>query len=122
MPSGARGYVVRAPVELFDVIQIAARGPEHIYYPKGGLQQDVPESVCRAAMIRTRAHKLIHRPLGVGELYDLTADSRELNNLHGRFEYGGVRRDLEHQLLDWYVRTSDVTPFDEDPRALPSVS
>ncbi len=176
VPGGARGHVVREPVELFDVMattldlagiparhthfarslapqlggaagdpdravyaeggydphephafegrptdQIAARGPENIYYPKGRLQQDAPESVCRAAMIRTGTHKLIHRPLGVGELYDLTADPRELHNLHGRPEYEGVRRDLERRLLDWYVRTGDATPFDEDPRGLPPV-
>lgn len=99
---------------------IAGRGPDHIYYPKGRLQQDVPESVCRATMIRTLTHKLVHRPLGVSELYDLAADPQELRNVHGREEYAAVQRDLERRLLDWYVRTSDVTPFDEDPRGLPA--
>ena len=71
-------------------------------------------------MIRTPTHKLIHRPLGVGELYDLAADPRELRNVHGWAGYATVQRDLERRLLDWYVRTSDVTPFDEDPRGLPA--
>lgn len=101
---------------------IAGRGPDHIYYPKGRLQQDVPRSVCRATMIRTLTHKLIHRPRGISELYDLSADPHELRNLHSQEAYAAVQRDLERQLLDWYVRTSDVTPFDEDPRGLPAAS
>ncbi len=96
-----------------------ARTPEHIYYPKGKLQQDVPESVCRAAMVRTGAHKLIHRPAGVSELYDLGADPQELHNRHGDPAYADARRDLERRLLDWYVQTADVTPMNEDPRGFP---
>ncbi|MDH7569236.1 MAG: sulfatase-like hydrolase/transferase [Armatimonadota bacterium] len=93
--------------------------PEAIYYPKGKLQQDHPESVSRAAMVRTPTHKLIYRPTGVCELYDLREDPRELNNLYGRTEYAVTQAGLERQLLDWYVHTADVTPFDEDPRGLP---
>ena len=96
-----------------------ARTPEHIYYPKGRLQQDHPESVCRAAMIRTPTHKLVHRPDGLSELYDLRADPKELDNRHGDRALVEVRRDLERRLLDWYVQTSDVTPWDEDPRGFP---
>ena len=97
----------------------SAHQPETIYYPKGRLQQDVPGSVRRATMIRTLTHKLIHRPDGVGELYDLRDDPRELRNRHDAPELAPVRRALEGRLLDWYVRTSDVTPFAEDPRGLP---
>jgi arylsulfatase A-like enzyme len=98
----------------------ALRDPSHIYYPKTRLQQDVPDSVCRATMIRTATHKLVQRPRGVSELYDLRADPQELHNLHGQSAHAGVRHELECRLLDWYVRTSDVTPFDENPRGLPS--
>jgi hypothetical protein len=83
------------------------------------LQQDVPGSVRRTAMIRTLDHKLIHRPGGVSELYDLRADPRECRNVHEQPDYATVRGELERQLLDWYVRTADVTPFAEDPRGLP---
>jgi len=93
--------------------------PAAIYYPKGRLQQDHPESVCRAAMIRTMTHKLIHRPLGVSELYDLTDDPQELHNIHDDTASLTVRRDLERRLLDWYVHTSDVVPWGENPRGLP---
>ena len=98
----------------------AGRTPAHIYYPKGKVQQEHPQSVCRSSMIRTATHKLIHRPAGAGELYDLQADPRELSNVHGRPEFTAIQRDLERRLLDWYVQTSDVTPFDTDPRGLPA--
>jgi arylsulfatase A-like enzyme len=93
-----------------------ARNPDHIYYPKGRLQQTHPNSVCRDVMMRTASHKLVHRPTGVGELYDLAADPRELYNLHGAKEYAEIQAALERRLLDWTIQTADVTPYGEDPR------
>ena len=95
------------------------RAPEHIYFPKGRLQQDVPESVCRATSIRTTTHRLVRRPLGVSELYDLPTDPRELSNVYDRPEYAAVQRDLERRMLDWSIHTADVVPFAEHPRGLP---
>lgn len=94
--------------------------PFHIYYPKGRLQQEHPKSVCRATMIRTMEFKLIRRPLGVSELYDLRHDPQELRNVYGDSGYADVCTRLEQRLLDWYIRTSDVVPWDEDPRGLPA--
>jgi choline-sulfatase len=94
------------------------REPLHIYYPKGRLQQDHPESVCRAAMVRTQTHKLIHRPDGVSELYNLLADPQELSNLHGKDLE--TQQALERRLLDWSIQTADVTPFVEYPRGFPA--
>jgi arylsulfatase A-like enzyme len=96
----------------------AGRGPEHMYYPKGKMQQDHPESVCRSAMIRTMEYKLIYRAEGVSELYDLRADPCELDNVVARREYAAVRADLERRLLEWYLQTADVTPWDEGPRGM----
>ena len=90
--------------------------PGHIYYPKLKLQQDRPESVCRVVMARTQNHKLVHRPGGVSELYDLVTDPRELHNVYGRATHATAQSTLERLLLDWYTRTSDVTPYHEDPR------
>jgi choline-sulfatase len=97
----------------------AGRGEDHVYYPKGRLQQDHPESVCRAVMIRTMTHKLVRRPGGVSELYDLVADPYELDNLWGRPKAAAAQRELERRLLDWFVGTSDAVPHNEDPRGLP---
>lgn len=96
------------------------RDERHIYYPKGRLQQEHPESVGRTVMIRTMSHKLIYRPEGLSELYDLRSDPRELNNVYGQSDHTDGQRELEQRLLDWYVETSDAVPYDEDPRSLPS--
>jgi len=91
----------------------------HIYYPKGKQQQDAPESVCRATMMRTMDYKLVQRPLGVSELYDLRRDPLELNNVYGDPAYAGTRDAMLTELLDWYIRTADTVPVGEDPRGLP---
>ena len=97
----------------------AGRKPEHIYYQKGRLQQDHPESVCRAFMVRTATHKLIYRYHDTCELYDMRADPGELVNLHGNPAAAPAQRELYARLTEWLARTSGVTPRDEDPRGLP---
>ncbi len=92
------------------------RAPGHIYAPKAGLQQRDPLSVCRSVMVRTSHHKMIMRSLDRWELYDLQEDPLELTNRIDDAEYASIRQELEHHLLSWYVRTSDVTPWNEDPR------
>lgn len=92
---------------------------DQIYYPKVHLQQTHRHSVCRAAMVRSPTHKLIYRTADACELYDMVADPRELDNLYGRREAAEVQAALERDLLDFYLGTSDVAPFDENPRGLP---
>ena len=91
----------------------------HPYYPKMRQQQVHPDSVARCAMIRTPAHKLVRRTQGVQELYHLEKDPLELQNVYAKPEFAGIRQKLSERLLEWYMRTSDVTPFDEDPRGIP---
>lgn len=98
------------------------RDEKHIYYPKGKLQQDYPESVCRASMIRTQDYKLVRRTADLSELYDLRRDPRELNNVYGHTSYRTIQAELESQLLDWFIHTADVVPMDEDPRGFPKAS
>jgi len=90
--------------------------PEHIYFPKGRLQQDRPESSERSVMARTASMKLIYRGRGQSELYDLIKDPDELENRYTDPQYDSVRRELEGRLLNWYLHTSDVTPMDRQPR------
>lgn len=90
--------------------------PNMIYYPKGRIQQEHPEASVRCTMVRTADHKLIYRPAEVSELYDLEADPQELHNLYGNPEYAEVQRNLERRLLDWYVHTSDVVPYERQLR------
>ncbi len=93
-----------------------ARDARHIYYPKGELQQTHPDSVGRTVAIRTLTHKLVYRPTGVNELYDFQIDPQELHNRFGDPAYAQVQQALHTRLLEWYVQTSDVTPFEQDAR------
>jgi len=93
-------------------------GEGQIYWPKCMQQQDQPESIRRCTMIRTLAHKLIYRPGGQSELYDLLADPREMTNLYGSSEYAQIQNDLSMRMLDWYVHTADVVPHDLDDRGI----
>lgn len=92
---------------------------DHIYYPKGLLQQRHPASSVRCTMMRTQTHKLIVRPGDVSELYDLAVDPQELRNVHGRSSHAAIQQQLERRMLDWYVHTSDVVPFERQPRGFP---
>jgi len=96
-------------------------GPDSggIYYQKGLQQQARPESVCRCTMIRTLTHKLVRRTRGENELYDLVKDPRELHNVYGDPGYAATRAELESRMLTRYLETSDVVPFDPNPRGLP---
>ena len=96
------------------------RDAGHIYYPKGLQQQQAPESVCRATMVRTMDHKLVMRTHGLCELYDLRDDPRELVNRYQDAAYAPIRQSLERRLLNWLMSSADVTPFDENPRGLPN--
>ena len=78
-------------------------------------------------MIRNSTAKLVYRPTGISELYDLREDPRETVNLFERPEHAALQADLMRDLLDWLVLTSDVTPPKVDsrgggvfPQALPS--
>lgn len=90
--------------------------PENIYYPKALQQQEHPQSVCRTTMVRTLEHKLIKRTSGENELYDLKNDPKELNNLYDDPKSHQVKLALEEKMLNWYIRTSDTVPLDDDPR------
>jgi len=90
--------------------------PNNIYYPKAQQQQEYPESVCRTTMIRNLDFKLIKRTEDVNELYDINKDPMEINNLYYDNEYKEIKLDLEYRMLNWYIKTSDTVPFDEDSR------
>jgi len=99
--------------------KIEAAGGTYRMGAKLRMQQERPETVRRCTMIRTRTHKLVRRPLGAHELYDLEQDPLELNNVYENDAISDVRNALEQELLDWFVTTSDVVPLEEYPRDLP---
>ena len=90
-----------------------------IYAPKVKLQNEHPETITRATMIQSGNYKLVLRPDGESEFYDLAKDPRELHNVYSDRTYAGPREELHMQLLNWYVRTADVAPKQHDPRGFP---
>lgn len=87
--------------------------------PQARQQQEIPESMCRTTTIRTMNAKLIRRPDGLNELYDLREDPKEIKNVYSEPEYEKVRSRLNNRLLEWYIKTSDVVPFNRDNRKVP---
>jgi len=61
-------------------------------------------------------YKLILRTSGENELYDLVNDPKELKNLYGDSQYSNICNELKEKMLNWYIRTSDVVPHNDDPR------
>ena len=94
----------------------AGGGP---YAGKIVLQNDRPQTVSRSSMIRTRTHKLIVRPQDQSELYSYREDPQERNNLYGESGISATQIDLQARLLDRYVETTGIAPFDKDSRDCP---
>lgn len=112
------GYNVYEP-QCFEPLKDFGN-PANIYYPKVKLQNEHPETITRSTMIRTSDAKLILRPDGQSELYDLAQDPRELHNVYGETAWAARQSELTSRLLDWYVRTADVAPRQLDPRGFPA--
>ncbi len=108
------GYNVYEP-QCFEP-QGAGGGP---YTGKIRLQNERPQTVSRSSMIRTRTHKLIVRPQGQGELYSYKEDPQEKNNLYGEPDVAATQLELQARLLDHYVNTTGIAPYDKDPRDCP---
>lgn len=71
-----------------------------------------------AVMCRTAQYKYIRRYYtGRHELFDMEADPGETRNLSGHPNYAEVERRMETRLLDFFTRTADVLPREQDPRS-----
>jgi hypothetical protein len=86
-----------------------------MYAKKAQLQHDRPDVVGKATSMRTPEWTYVHRLRESDELYDRRADPRETTNAID--EHPDVARDLRDEMLSWLVETSDVFPWEEDPRA-----
>jgi choline-sulfatase len=112
------GYNTNEP-QCFEPLD-SFSSPDNIYYPKVALQNQQPDTVTRSSMIRTQHYKLVYRPDDQSEFYDLAKDPRELHNVYGQGSYRKAQSDLFVQLMNWYVRTSDVAAKKLDPRGFPA--
>lgn len=94
--------------------------PDSFYHPQALCTRDHPEITACTTMLRTATHKLVYRPRTESELYDMSADPRELHNLYGKPEHAEMQQRLERMLLDWLIETSDTTPRETDSRGAPA--
>ena len=70
----------------------------------------------RAIAVRDSKWTYIYRLYERPELYDRVNDPLEVTNLAGRPEYAELERKSRDQILAWLCETSDVIPWEEDPR------
>ena len=94
-------------------------GTGGMYEGKQRLQNEVPLSVSRSSMVRTRTHKLIIRTQDQCELYHNAEDPQERNNLYGDRNMASVQADLQSMLLAHYIDTTGIAPTDKDSRNAP---
>jgi len=87
-----------------------------IYQPKADLQRQRPELVGTAMVLRTSTHSYVHRRHEGDELYDRVADPAETTNLIDRPELADLAASLRSDLFGWLADTTDVIPWDPDPR------
>lgn len=114
------GFYYDDEIEANDPSQQGGVHDKHnLYYPR--YQEELshyPDASPRAVMIKNLTSKLVWRPRGQSELYDLEKDPREINNVFGQPSYGALQLALQEKLLYWYTQTADVTPENLDPRGL----
>ena len=94
--------------------------PKNMYFPRGNEEVDTPTHIDRVIMMKNSTAKLVYRPRGVRELYDLTVDPNEQWNVYYNSSYSTLQQSMTADLLSWLVLTSDVTPALEDPRGSPT--
>lgn len=89
---------------------------EGIYEPKSRLQSERPDTVGTAMVLRTRTHTYVHRRYEADECYDRVADPDETTNLFAIGKAPPEMDDLRTQLFGWLADTSDVIPWEANPR------
>lgn len=99
-------------------------GPKNDYYPRAQEEMsDNGNGSPRCVMIRNVFYKLVFRPLGISEFYDLKNDPKQLNNLFYNQSISNdlqiIKQNMLFNLTSWYVQTADVTPILMDPRGVP---
>ena len=74
-----------------------------------------------AASVRDQRYTYVHRLYEGPELYDRVADPGETTNLAGEPARAADERRLRDSVLTWLLGTSDVIPWERDPRFEPSL-
>lgn len=96
-----------------ELLEEAQDGP---YRGKTELQRSNPELVGKAISIRTDDYAYVYRLYENDELYDRRKDPGETLNLVGADGMEPVVAGLRDRVLGWLLETSDVIPWEKDPR------
>ncbi|KAL1873115.1 hypothetical protein VTK73DRAFT_1076 [Phialemonium thermophilum] len=91
------------------------------YDLKCALQHEDMELVGKAVACRNRDYCYVYRLYEHAELYDRRKDPQEKHNLAGKPEFAPVEAHFREVVLRWMVETSDIMPWQKDPRR-PAVS
>ena len=111
---GGRLYGERHAMEIS--ANVNAQG---LYWPRVSMQvRDDGPYHTKAAMCRMRDSKYVHRLYEQDELYDLKVDPHESRNVIDDPTYASLLVLHRERLMQWYLETSDVVPFDEDSGVL----
>jgi len=89
---------------------------EFQYWPRLSLQASEGPEHTLAAMCRTEKFKYVRRLYESDELYDLTQDPTEQNNVINDPSYKDILNFMRDRLFQFLFETSDVTPHDTDKR------
>jgi arylsulfatase A-like enzyme len=80
----------------------------------GGKQltyRQCPDAMARCKMVRTGEWKLVIRETGGNELFHISEDPHEMNNLYGDPTHATVVSELQLKLIEWCLRTDTDRPF-----------
>lgn len=76
--------------------------------PKASHKQAVHAEFPTVKMVRTSRYKLVHYPgASYGELYDLSKDPNEYDNLYADSRYAEARAEMYKRLSDWLLASQD---------------
>jgi len=92
------------------------QGREFQYWPRLTLQANEGPEHTLATMCRTEKFKYVKRLYETDELYDLSKDPSEQNNLINDPSYRETLASMKDRMLQFLFETSDVTPRDTDKR------
>lgn len=86
------------------------------YRNKAELQHDQPQSCGKAVSMRTCEYTYVYRLYESDELYQRSSDPAETTNLIDQAEMAAVAREMKDQIMAWLLESSDVIPWQADPR------
>ncbi len=93
--------------------------PDSFYATQSKVSHAVSRDGSYAVSCRTPTHKYVRRGYkDHHELYDLRQDPGERHNLCGNPDYAATEGDMERLLLDYFMRTGDILPHQQDSRSV----